>query len=102
MDKRTIYLTGEARTSLDNAITRIYGIFYIAFELTRDGEIVDVDCNATLSLTRNFIKKLFMAHKFTENDQIEADINARYFGTSSKAIIAAYHDALQRYKQMEL
>ena len=54
MDKRTLYITGEARTNMDNAITKIYGVFYMAFEVVEQtGEIVEVDCNATLELTRD-------------------------------------------------
>ena len=55
--QRTLYFTGEARTTSDNAITRIYGTFYLAFEVAAGtGEILDVDCNATLELTRKFVK----------------------------------------------
>ena len=101
MDKRTIYITGAARTAMDNAITRIYGIFYLAFELTQEGEVIDVDCNATLELTRNFIKKLFLGQSFTNAKSIDQEVTSRYFGTSAKAILAAYHDALMHYRQLD-
>ena len=33
LNKQTIYITGEARTTIDNAITKMFGTFYIAFEI---------------------------------------------------------------------
>ena len=56
MNNQTIYITGEARTTIDNAITKMFGTFYIAFEIILStDEIVDVDCNATLRLTLSLI-----------------------------------------------
>ncbi|WP_303815276.1 DUF3870 domain-containing protein [Acidaminococcus timonensis] len=103
MDKRTIYITGEARTNMDNAITKIYGVFYMAFEVVgQTGEIVDVDCNATLELTRNFIRKLFLNHLMVEDAAfLEQEVNSLYFGSSGKAILAAYRDARQHYRQIK-
>lgn len=101
--QRTLYFTGEARTTSDNAITRIYGTFYLAFEVAAGtGEILDVDCNATLELTRKFVKTIFM-HHFLEKDAafLEAEIQDRYYGSSSRAILAAYRDALAHYRQAQ-
>ena len=102
MDKRTLYITGEARTNMDNAITKIYGVFYMAFEVVEStGEIVDVDCNATLELTRNFIRKLFLNHSMVlDSVFLEQEVNGRYFGSSGRALLAAYRDARQHYRQI--
>ena len=102
MDKRTLYITGEARTNMDNAITKIYGVFYMAFEVVEQtGEIVEVDCNATLELTRNFIRKLFLNHSILSESQfLEQEVSQRYYGSSGKAILAAYRDARQHYRQI--
>ena len=102
MDKRTLYITGEARTNMDNAITKIYGVFYMAFEVVEEtGEIVDVDCNATLKLTRTFIRKLFLHHGILEESLfLEQEVEQRYFGSSGKGILAAYRDARQHYRQI--
>ena len=102
MDKRTLYITGEARTNMDNAITKIYGVFYMAFEVVEQtGEIVEVDCNATLELTRNFIRKLFLNHAILSESQfLEQEVSQRYYGSSGKAILAAYRDARQHYRQI--
>ena len=57
----TIYLTGEAKAPSNNPITSQFGLFYVAFEIEPDTHrILDVDCTATLALTRNFIRSLFV------------------------------------------
>lgn len=102
MEKRTLYLTGEARTTMDNAITRIYGVFYMAFEVdAATGNIVDADCNATMELTRRFIRNLFLGRNMHEDGtDLEKEVNERYFGSSGKAILAAFRDARMHYRQI--
>lgn len=99
--KNTLYLTGEARTTSDNAITKIYGVFYLAFEIEENGEIINMDSNATLELTRDFIRKIFVGKNISDEDLITEEILKRYNASSTKAIITAYKDALQRYKKLK-
>lgn len=99
--KNTLYLTGEARTNSDNAITKIYGVFYLAFEIEENGEIINMDSNATLELTRDFIRKIFVGKNISDEDLITEEILKRYNASSTKAIISAYKDALQRYKKLK-
>lgn len=99
--KNTLYLTGEARTNSDNAITKIYGVFYLAFEIEENGEIINMDSNATLELTRGFIRKIFEGKNIYDEDLITEEILKRYNASSTKAIISAYKDALQRYKKLK-
>lgn len=103
MNSQTIYITGEARTTIDNAITKMFGTFYIAFEIVLStDEIIDVDCNATLRLTRDFVHRLFLKHNIIKDEEkLRKEITTRYFGSSSKAILTAYHDALQHYKKVK-
>ena len=72
----TVYIIGESRTNLDNAITKVYGTFYIAFEIIPETEeIIEVDCSRTLELTKDFIRRLFIGKKFvTDAEQIEAEV----------------------------
>ena len=71
MNKQTIYITGEARTTIDNAITKMFGTFYIAFEIILStDEIIDVDCNATLRLTRDFVNRLFLNHNIIKDEEM--------------------------------
>lgn len=97
----THFFIGESRTNVDNAITKIYGSFFIAFEvLPETGEILRTDCTRTLELTNDFIRSIFL-HKRLEADEkvIEAEVKRRYHGSSSKAILVAYRDALKHYQK---
>ena len=78
--EETYYIVGESRTNVDNAITKVYGSFFIAFEvIPSTGEIIQTDCSRTLELTNDFIRKLFL-HKHLETDAkvIEEAIRRRY------------------------
>ena len=103
MKNYTIYIVGEARTTMDNAITKMFGTFYIGFEVSLiSGEIIDADCNATLRLTKDFVHRLFLNHNIIEDEELlKKEVTTRYFGSSTKAILSAYHDALQRYKKVK-
>lgn len=99
--EETYYIVGESRTNVDNAITKVYGSFFIAFEvIPSTGEIIQTDCSRTLELTNDFIRKLFL-HKHLETDAkvIEEAIQRRYHGSSWKALIVAYRDALKHYQR---
>ena len=55
--EETYYIVGESRTNVDNAITKVYGSFFIAFEvIPSTGEIIQTDCSRTLELTNDFIR----------------------------------------------
>ena len=62
---QSYFVIGESRTNADNAITKIYGSFYLAFEV--DGgteEVLAFECTHTLELTEQFLRKLFLGKKF--------------------------------------
>ena len=43
--EETYYIVGESRTNVDNAITKVYGSFFIAFEvIPSTGEIKQSVC----------------------------------------------------------
>jgi hypothetical protein len=102
-DDNTVYIVGESRTNMDNAITVIYNSFYIGFEINVEtDEIVDLGCTHTLKITENFIKKIFVGKnivKFEKN--AEEVIKKRYHGTSQKAVIVSYKDALKKYMEVK-
>lgn len=95
----TLFIVGESRTNLDNAITKLYGSFYMAFEVVPDtGEILEFSCTHTLDLTEIFLRKLFLGRKLSqEYDALEAEIGRRYCGSSSKAVLVSLRDAKKRY-----
>lgn len=101
MKEETYYIIGESRTSLDNAITKVYGIFYIAFEVIPEtGEIVQAECSRTLELTNDFIRRMFLHKRLIADEAlIEAEVRRRYHGSSAKAILVAYRDAVKHFQK---
>ena len=102
MNGETYYVIGESRTNLDNAITRMYGGFFIAFELVPEtGEIVEVDCSRTLELTHDFVRRMFLHKRMLKDAELlEAEIMRRYHGSSARAILVAYRDAAKRFQKL--
>lgn len=96
------FVIGDSRTNADNAITYIYGSFYLAFEI--DGatdQILDFNCTHTLELTQSFLRKLFVGQNIFELDsQLDNILKQCYGGSSRRAVLASYRDALKRYRAM--
>ena len=102
-DKDTIYLVGDSRTSKNNPITAQFNSFFITLIIKlEDGEIIDAGVSTMLEETRMFIKSIFIGHSMEENPQnIVDEINNRYYGSSQKALIVAWKDALKKYKSIK-
>ena len=98
-DKNTVYVIGQGKTSLDNAITDKFNMFFINFIIdTENDEVVDLACTAMIPTTQEFIASIFVGNRFDKYyEEIENEILRRYFGTSRKAIVIAYKDALKKY-----
>lgn len=99
---QSTFVIGESRTNADNAITKIYNSFYMAFEVEdKTGKVIDFSCTHTLELTEIFLKKLFVGENFLEIDRwLEAALTRRYGGSSQRAVLVSYRDALKRYRAM--
>lgn len=98
----SVYIIGESRTNADNAITKMYGTFFMAFEIDDESEqVIDFSCTHTISTTETFLRKLFMGQCFPEIDGwLEDTLARRYGGSSRRAVLVAYRDALKRWRQM--
>jgi hypothetical protein len=102
-NKDTVYVVGHGKTSSDNAITEQFKIFFLGFviDVTTD-KVIDLGSSTTVEVTSNFIKSIFIGKSFKSyNEEIEKDITIRYFGSSQKAIITAYKDALKKYESIK-
>jgi flavin-binding protein dodecin len=101
-DKNTVYIVGNSRTNTDNAITQNFISFFLGFVVERDsGEIVDLSCSSTIRTTEEFIASLFMGKSLKSFDEaMENEIRNRYFGSSQKAIIVAYKDAVKKFNEI--
>lgn len=103
MDKiHSVYVIGESRTNADNAITQMYGSFYMAFEVDDvTYEVLDFSCTHTLEITQRFLSKLFLGKQFQDIENwLEDILELRYGGSSRKAVLVSYKDALKRWKIM--
>lgn len=98
----SVFVIGESRTNADNAITKMYGTFYMAFEVDDASEqVIDFSCTHTISTTQDFLRKLFLGQRFSEIDSwLEDALVRRYGGSSRRAVLVAYRDALKRWRQM--
>jgi hypothetical protein len=102
-NKDTVYIVGHGKTSSDNAITEQFKIFFVGFviDVTTD-RVIDLGSSTTVEVTSNFIKSIFVGKSFEKYDEkIEEDITKRYFGSSQKAIITAYKDAIKKYESVK-
>jgi len=100
--QETVYIVGDSKTNIDNAITSIYNSYYIAFEIdVGTDQIIDVGCTHTIDITESFIKKIFLGKSIIDFDRIVQEIYRRYHGTSQKAIIVSYKDALKKYRDIK-
>ena len=89
----TIYVVGDAKAPQNNPITEKFKSYFVAFVLVKEtGEIVDADCSATIALTSQFVKYLFL-HKNINDPELVMEIKDRYFGSSQKALLVALKDA---------
>ncbi|PGE91006.1 hypothetical protein COE80_16190 [Bacillus pseudomycoides] len=96
----TIYIVGDAKAPQNNPITEKFKSYFVAFVVEKDtGKIVDADCSATISLTAQFVKHLFL-HRNMNDPQLVEVIKNRYFGSSQKALLVALKDAQKKYNQI--
>lgn len=98
----SIFVIGESRTNADNAITKMFNTFYMAFEIDdKTFEVLDFSCTHTIATTENYLRKMFVGQIFPEIDEwLEESLNRRYGGSSRKAVLVAYRDALKRWRLM--
>ena len=102
-DPSSIYIVGNSKTNNENAITTLYNSFYIGFVLDpSSGLISDVSCSATIRTTDEFVKSLFVG-KVMGRDEVSLteEIKRRYHGSSQKAIIVAYKDAVKKLTEIQ-
>ena len=100
--KDSILVVGNSQTTGFNPINQQFGQFFITFiRLKETEEILDCAVSVTLETTGRFIRGLFVGRRLVlDESSIISDVQNRYFGSSQKAIIAAYRDAIKKYKEV--
>ncbi len=98
---RTIYLTGEAKSPSNNPITTQWGLFFVGLVVDTETHVIQAaDCNATLTLTVEFVRELLVEHSLLEEDALIESITDRYHGSSQKALAAAVRNAAAKYRDL--
>ena len=97
--ENTILVVGQAKPSKEDAIYNLHGEFYISLVLNREsGEILDMDCNTILEVTKNFVASMLIGKSLkTDFAILEKEIKNRYFALTQKPLIACIKDAHNRY-----
>lgn len=98
-NENTIYLIGNSKSQQNNPITHVYGQFFMGFLVDGPaGTIIDVECNAIISLTNDILKCLFIGQNIiSDYDSLRSSVEKRYLGSSQKAILVAFKDAQKKY-----
>ena len=80
----------------------IQGVFDYTFRaFSCERKVLDFSCTHTISTTEAFLRKLFVGQVFPEIDEwLENTLNRRYGGSSRRAVLVAYRDALKRWRSM--
>lgn len=98
----SLLLVGNAQTTGDNPITHQYSAFFITFVVESAGTIIECSASVVLPLTDRFIRDLFIGRHIADDEKaITADVYARYYASSRKAIVVAYRDALKKFKEIK-
>lgn len=100
MQPTTLCIIGNARSQADNPIAHHFSSFFITFIVDSDtGQIIDAEASVVLRTTNEFLRSLFVGKSLATVDiSLEEDVRHRYLGSSQKAVIVAYKDAVKKYR----
>lgn len=100
--ENSILVVGNSQTTGFNPINQQFGSFFITFILLREtGEIIDCGVSVTLGVTDRFLRGILLGKCLLEDEKkVVAEVQSRYFGSSQKAVIAAYRDAMKKYREV--
>jgi len=94
---KTYYIVGDAQVASNNPIQQQYGAFFVGLEVNVHGHIIEASCNAILPLTRDFVRRLLVGRNINDIEEICADVDRYYHGSSQRTIIVALKDAHKKY-----
>jgi hypothetical protein len=100
MTAPTIFVTGYAKLPAGITASELSKMLGIALEIDpADGRVVRADCTLVTRLAKEFFAGLVEGrHLPGEIDEVVRGIEARYFGSAQKPLIAALRVALERYE----
>lgn len=64
-------------------------------------KVLDFSCTHTIDTTQKFLSKLLLGQRFPDIDKwLDKELEHRYGGSSKKAVMVSYKDALKRWQVM--
>ncbi len=95
----TVFITGQAKPSSEDAINALYHTFSLSIIVDKNTDIiVDLACNTVMDETKDFIRMLLCGKNIlTELDTMIEIIKNRFYALIQKALIAALKDVQNRY-----
>ena len=98
--QNNLCVIGNAKVAHGNPITYQYTQFFITFIVdATSGEIIDLEVSTALRLTNEFIRTIFIGGSLCVcEERISNMISTRYLGSSQRAILTAYKDAVRKYR----
>lgn len=101
--KETIFITGQAKPSKEDAINSVYQVFSLCVVIDRNSNIIlKSDCTFTLNLTRSFFSSILDGKNIIEDyDEILEQMKTRFYALSQKTCMVAFKDAHNKYKMIK-
>lgn len=95
----TVFLTGQATPSKDDAITTIYQIFSLSLLVeTKTDCIVNLVCTTAMEETQEFLRQIICGRNLvTDMDVMVEELKKRFLALMQKTFIVALKDAQNKY-----
>lgn len=95
----SIFVTGVAKVSKDDAINAMYGSLSLSLIIDfNSNRILSVSANTVMRETNDFVAHLLVGKNLVTDMDLMCDLlRQRFLALSQKAIIAALHDAQNHY-----
>ncbi len=95
----SVFVTGTAKVSKDDVVNAMYQSLSLCLIIDiHSNQILQLDCTMVLSTTTDFIRGLLVGKNIISDiEEITYLMQKRFLGMSQKAILAALHDAQNRY-----
>ena len=95
----SVFVTGVARVSKEDAINAMYGTFTLSLVVdVKTGTIINCSANMIMSDTIDFLRQIIEGKNLvTDTDLITDLLKNRFLALSQKAVVAALKDAQNRF-----
>ena len=95
----SVFVTGVAKVSKDDAINAMYGTFSLSIVIdVRSNHIVGASCNMVMQETKDFLAQLLVGKNIVTDVDLMCDtLKKRFLALSQKAVIVALRDAQNHY-----